>query len=246
VCAPSVRELLRVGDFRPVLQRVVASAFDVVVVLTAAACDALFDEANRHGALSGVVDALARTTIAARGPKPLLSLRRRGLTARVVTEKPHTTDELVSALSALDVARARVLLLHFGEPSDTVSTALKARGAHVEDLLLYEWSLPDDVGPLRTLISETIAGRVDAMLFTSQIQWRHLFQVADADGLAAALTKKLRDDVVVGSVGPVCSRALRAAGVVPDVMPHLPNGPSLVQALADYYAMFTPPEETTS
>jgi len=85
----------------------------------------------------------------------------------------------------------------------------------------------------------------DAALFTSQIQFRHLLSVAESRNQTTDLLRKLRDDVVVGSVGPVCSRALRAAGIVPDVMPHLPNGPSLVQALADYYSMFTPPEEIT-
>ena len=246
ICVPSVREVLRAGDFGPALERLAGGMFDLVVVLTAAAVDAMFAEAGRRGSSPGVTDALARTPIAARGPKPLLSLRRRWLVPRFVTERPHTTDELLDALSDLDVRGLRILLLHYGEPNEPLSTALTVRGAVVEDLSLYEWALPEDLGPMQTLIDDALDGRIDAMLFTSQIQFRHLLLVAHAAGLAAPLTKRLRDDVVVGSVGPVCSRALRAEGVVPDVMPNLPNGPSLVQALADYYSMFTPPEEITS
>lgn len=245
ICAPSVREVLRAQDVRPAMARIVDRRFDLVVVLTAAACEALFSEAERQGVLSDVVDSLKQTPIAARGPKPLLSLRRRGLVAAVVTDKPHTTDELMAALSARDLQGSRILLLHYGEPNDTLTAGLTSRGAHIEDLSLYEWSLPEDLAPLHTLIDDTLSGRIDAALFTSQIQFRHLLSVAESRNQTADLLRKLRDDVVVGSVGPVCSRTLRAAGIVPDVMPHLPNGPSLVHALADYYSMFTPPEEIT-
>ena len=246
VCAPSVREVLRMQDVRPAIARLIDGSFDLVVVQTAAACEALFAEAERQNVLDDVVEALKRVTIAARGPKPLLSLRRRGLAARVVTDKPHTTDELLAALSPVELEGSRPLLLHYGEPNDMLSTALSRRGARIEDLSLYEWALPVDVGPLNALIEDTLSGRIDAALFTSQIQFRHLLLVAESSGRAADLMQKLRADVVVGSVGPVCSRVLRAAGVIPDVMPSLPNGPSLVQALADYYSMFTPPEEIVS
>ena len=83
------------------------------------------------------------------------------------------------------------------------------------------------------------------MLFTSQIQLRHLMQVAGAMQLDVPLTHALRDDVIVGAVGPVRSRALRASGIVPDVMPHSPNGPSLIQAVADYVSMFDERPETS-
>jgi uroporphyrinogen-III synthase len=246
LCVPSVREVLREQDFQPVLARLVRGEFDIVVTLTAAACDALFAEAERYGVIDAVLRALASTTIAARGPKPLLSLRRRGLAARIVTDKPHTSDELLDALRTVDLLASKILLLHYGERSESLSASLASRGARVDDLSLYDWALPADLAPLHSLIDDTLRGRIDAMLFTSQVQLRHLLQVADAGGRAADLTRKLRDEVIVASVGPVCSRALRAAGIVPDVMPNLPNGPSLVQALGDYYTMFTPSEEITS
>jgi len=245
-CVPSVREVLREQDVQPMLARLVRGEFDIVVTLTAVACDALFAEAERYGVIDAVLSALTQTTIAARGPKPLLPLRRRGLAARIVTERPHTSDELLDALRAVNLQGSRILLLHYGERSESLSVALANRGARVEDLSLYDWTLPADLAPLQTLIEDTLAGRVEAMLFTSQVQLRHLLQVADAGGRAADFTRKLRDEVIVGSVGPVCSRALRAAGIVPDIMPNLPNGPSLVQALGDYYSMFTPAEEITS
>lgn len=243
ICVPSVREVLRDTDLGPLLTRLTGGGFDIVVSLTAAASDALFSEATRHNVLDEVIAALKHTTLACRGPKPMLSLKRRGLTPQIVTGKPHTIDELLEALSAVDVHGANILLLHYGEHSDVLSTALVGRGAHVEDLCLYDWALPEDLEPLETLVRDTLAGRIDAMLFTSQIQLRHLMQVATTIELNTPLTVALREHVIVGSVGPVCSRALRAVGIVPDVMPQSPNGPSLIQAVADYMSMFQEPTE---
>ena len=245
-CVPSVREVLREGDFGPMLERLVHGEFDMVVVLTAAACDALFAEAERRGVLNGVVAALQRSMLVCRGPKPLVPLKRRTLVPQVVTRKPHTTDDLLEALAPVDLAGARVLLLHYGERSESFSLALARRGAQVEDLCLYDWALPEDLAPLQGLVRDTLAGAIDVMLFTSQIQFRHLTAVAQAMNCAVELTRVLRDEVIVASVGPVCSRSLREGGIVPDVMPHAPNGPSLVQAVADYLSMFNKSEEISS
>ncbi|MFL6237599.1 MAG: inner membrane CreD family protein, partial [Thermoanaerobaculia bacterium] len=61
---------------------------------------------------------------------------------------------------------------------------------------VYRWALPDDLGPLRELLAQLLIARVDALVVTSQVQVRHLWQVAVADGLAAALPEML-----LGSVG---------------------------------------------
>lgn len=237
VCTPSLREVPRDDDVRPVLSRLVSGDFALVVVLTAAGGEALIDAASRHAMQDAVLSALGRTVVAVRGPKPLLALRKHGLAAQVVTGKPHTTQELLEALAPIALTGARVLLLHYGEPSPALTEALANRGAIVEDVRLYDWALPIDLGPLRQLMDDVIARRIDAMLFTSQVQLRHLLAVARAEQMEEALTRALRDEVIVGAVGPVCASALRAAGVIPDVTPRSPNGPSLVQALADYHSI---------
>jgi uroporphyrinogen-III synthase len=239
VCVPTVREVPSDDAVvRPAIDDVIARAFDLVIVLTAAACDALFAVAERQGSAGQLAIGLQATPIACRGPKPLLALRRKGLTAAVSTPRPHTNEELIEALAGVDLEGKRVLVLNYGERSERCSAGLAARRAVITDVALYEWALPLDTGPLERLIADAIGRRIDAMLVTSQIQYRHLLQVAQRLGHEGALIDALRDHVTVGSVGPVCSRAIRAAGVVPDVMPALPNGASLVQALADYLSMF--------
>ena len=237
VAAPAVREITRPDDFDPLLRRIVAGEFAVAIVLSGAGVTALFQEADARGLRADVRDAMAGMTLAVRGPKPLAALKPYRLTPQLMTAKPHTSDDLLTALDATPLAGVRVLMLHYGERNDAFGAAVEARGAIVEHVCLYEWALPDDTAPLRALIADIVERRLDALLFTSQVQFRHLMAVAADLGAADAVRQALARDLIVGAVGPVCASALRQGGVVPDVIPASPNSVSLVNAVAEYVAL---------
>ena len=243
ISAPAVSEQPSEEDAGPLLQRLIAGEFQMVIVLTGAGVAALFKEAERRGALEAVRAAMAQVAIVCRGPKPQAALRRQDLSPAIVTNKPHTTDELLEALTATPLDGVPVLLLHYGERNPAFTAALAARGARVADLCLYEWALPDDRAPLYDVVERVINGQVDVLLVTSQIQFRFLLQIAAETGAADALVHALREHVIVGAVGPVCASALRAGGVVPDVLPSAPNSASLVGAVADYFELTAQQEE---
>lgn len=234
VSAPSVREVPLDVDAAPLLARIVEGRYDIAVLLTAVAFTGLCDAAERHGVLPALRDAFGRLIIASRGPKPQLALRRQSLSATVVSRSPHTSAELLEALAERPLDGRTVLLLHYGERSQTLSAELKKRGAAVDDVCLYEWRLPDDVTPIQSMVRALIEDEIDAVLFTSQVQCRHLFQIASAMSLDVRLKERLQRDVIVAAIGPTCASALRAMGIIPDVMPSMPNSPSLVRAVADY------------
>lgn len=237
ILAPAVRERATTDDFRPVLTRIVNGAFEMLIALSGAGVSALFSEAERHHQLAEVREALRRMTLVCRGPKPQAAFKRQGLTVGVITPKPHTSAELLEALDTTPLQGVRALLLHYGEHNPTFSTSLAARGVTVEDLCLYEWAMPEDLTLLRTVVRDIIEGHVDALLVTSQVQFRFLLEVARQHEQAEALLDALNERVIVGAVGPVCASALRAGGVVPDVLPASPNSASLVGAVADYFEL---------
>jgi len=243
VLAPAVRERPSQDDAGPMLARVSQGHFAMAIVLTGAGVTALFAEAERRGLLEQVRQVLASMTIVCRGPKPQTALKRYGLTASLSTAKPHTSRELLDALASTNLDGVPVLLLHYGERNPVITAELTARGAMVEDVCLYEWALPEDLAPLHDMVRRVVAADVDALLVTSQIQFRHLLEIAGQAGLAGALVDALNQHVIVGAVGPVCASALRAGGVVPDVLPASPNSASLVGALAEYFELTARQEE---
>lgn len=235
ISAPAVDEIPCHDDFTQFIDGLTARRYSIAIFLNGAGLDTLMREAERRARLADALSALRQLTIACRGAKPLAILKRYGLKAQVSTARPHTSEELLRALSPMDVADRGVMLVHYGERNVAISTDLRARGARLTELCPYEWMLPQDLGPMTSVVRDAIAHRLDAVLFTSQVQCRHLFQVAAEMGVAEQLVQSLNRHVVVGAVGMVCASALEKAGVTPDIIPASPSMPALITAVAKYF-----------
>lgn len=216
---PAVREVPRLEQVPAFLDGLEAGRFDVAIFLTGVGASRLLREAQRLGRLDDAVSAFRAVTTACRGPKPSAVLRQYDVPVTVRAAEPYTTTELLEALASVPLTGRAVALLHYGERNEPLADALRQRGAVLEELCLYEWHLPEDTAPLATLVDEIIAGGIDAVTFTSQIQCRHLFTVAAEHRLSDQLADALRTRATVAAIGPVCVDALKRHGVTPQVVP---------------------------
>jgi uroporphyrinogen III methyltransferase/synthase len=144
--------------------------------------------------------ALAGVRVAAIGPGTAAALRSQGLSADVVPER-FVAEGLVEALADVPVRRA--LVARAAEARDVLPDALRARGADVDVLALYETVAE----PLDEAALEAVA-RADYVTFTSSSTVRFFF-----DAAASRLSSATR----LVSIGPVTSEALRERGRDPDV-----------------------------
>jgi uroporphyrinogen-III synthase len=234
--APAVREvrLDAGGEVEALLRALRAGEVAVVVYLTGAGASALFAEADRTGVREELVTRLRRVMNVCRGRKPWQPLRANGVPVTATAAEPFTSAEVLCSLECLVEPGAGVALLHYGERSDELAAELRARRFGVLELSLYEWRLPVDTGPLERMVDDVLAGEVDAVAFTSQVQVRHLFEIADRLGRGRELVAALAERVPVAAVGPSCAGALRAHGVEPRVVPDNPKMGPMVKALAEY------------
>ena len=235
VSVPAVREIT--ADCGPevaaLIDRLAGGQLDLIVFQTGVGVQTLLNEAEQLRRKEELIEALGRTTIVARGPKPTAVLSRNGLKPKVVVKEPFTTAELLEALQPLALAGRRIAVLHYGERNTALIEALAAGGAILQELCLYQWQLPEDLTPLRTLIDRIINREYTAIAFTSQIQARHLFQLASETGREAELRASL-NDLIVASIGPTCTSVLQSLGIEPRVEPAHPKMGPMVLALADY------------
>ncbi len=233
---PAVREGRVAGTaaVRDLLERAGHEAAPVLVFSSGVGVAALFAECRALGREGDLREVLRCATIVCRGPKPVAALRREGVDAPVRVRAPYTTAELLEALALLGVEGHLAVIVHYGERNTPLVDAVAARGARVHELLLYAWHLPEDLEPLRRLVAEIVDGQVGAVVFTSQIQARHLFHVAASMEREGALRDALRSRTVVAAVGPTCARALAALGVPPHVVPDNPKMGAMLTALADH------------
>lgn len=236
-CVPAVREIPLdcQGQVSTFIDHLAQSSLRTVVFLTGVGVIELFRVAEQLGRLAELLAALRRVTIVCRGPKPAAVLKRNSLPITLNTQEPYTTKELLEALQTLALAGTGVAVVHYGERNAVLAQALHAMGAQLEELCLYEWLLPEDVGALQTLVQHIIGQRMEAVVFTSQIQARHLFLVATDLQLTNELVQALNTCTIVASIGPTCTAALEGFGVTPHVIPEHPKMGHLVKALAEYY-----------
>lgn len=183
----------------------------------------LFEMAERLQLRPDLVAGLRRITTVCRGPKPTAALRGFGVAPTLTAREAFTSAEVIDAFASMELKGRRVLLFHYGERSDALAETLLAREAILEEQWLYRWRLPENTTDLERLVSDIIRGDVDALAVTCQIQFRHLFQIAERLGRDGDLVRALNERVVVAAVGPTCHAILQVHGVDVHVMPEHPK-----------------------
>src|SRR2546430_9585764 len=136
---------------------------------------------------------LARTTLIARGPKPIAELRKLGLTPQVGVPEPNTWREILATLDAhAPVGGLRVAVLEYGVTNEELITELERRGADVLRVALYRWDLPEDPRQLQDAVSRLATTGVDFVLFTSRRPVEHVMLTASELGLPRPLVDRAR------------------------------------------------------
>jgi uroporphyrinogen-III synthase len=212
-------------------ERLFAGHFDLVVLMTGAGLTILRNILAERYSPAVFADALRRTTIIARGPKPVAVLNEMGLAASMLVPEPNTWREIVPVIAARP--ERRIAIQGDGRPNPEFIAAIEELGAEVSVISVYRWTLPDDVGPLREAVRRIAERRCDVMLFTTSIQLDHLLDVAAEMGSAAEVKEALAEDLVIGSVGPVMNAALADYGLAPDIVPVHPKMAVLVRTAAE-------------
>jgi uroporphyrinogen-III synthase len=223
----------------PEVQRLIADICDgrvnAAVLLTGVGTRALIQAAAAMGREEEFIRCLDQRTVIARSPKPARVLRQHHIHIDVMPPEPYTSADLVQAMQELELDGKEVAVQHYGGPNSFLVRALKEKGAKVREVTLYTWGRPEDETPVLQFISDLALGAIDAVAFTSQPQVSNLLDIAADAGQEKSLREGLNGPTVVASVGPVCSRRLREAGIKVDVEPDHPHMGNLVLAVAEYF-----------
>jgi uroporphyrinogen-III synthase len=235
--APSMREIPLESnkEAQAFTRGLLSGDFDMVILLTGVGTRALTRVAETVCTRDEFVAALQGVPIVARGPKPVAALKELGLSVTLAVPEPNTWRELLAALDGkcetLPVKGQRVAVQEYGAPNTELLAALGERGAHVTQVPVYEWALPEDTGPLRSAVTAIAGGEVDVALFTTSIQVIHLLKIAAEMNLEEPVRRAFAR-ILVGSIGPVTSEELRAHGIAADFEPSHPKMGFLVNEVA--------------
>jgi uroporphyrinogen-III synthase len=234
IAAPAMRELPLSENRAPfdLLAQLEAGHFDLLILMTGVGTRTLNEALLTRFPQERILSALRQTQLVARGPKPIAALKDLGLIPAVTVPEPNTWREVLATLDgAVDLRGKRVAVQEYGIPNPELVSGLEKRGAAVATFPIYRWALPEDLSPLREGIQKILRGEVDVALFTNGAQVNHLFRVAAEDNAEERLRFAF-NNIVIASVGPVCTEVLEQFGLKPDIEPVHPKMGSLITEVA--------------
>jgi uroporphyrinogen-III synthase len=234
--APSMREvpLAQNAAALSFAERLFENQFDMLILLTGVGTRLLNQVIETRWPAGAFADALRRITVVARGPKPMAVMREWSVPVAVIVPEPNTWREILAAIEGRP--ERRVAVQEYGRRSQELIDGLLARGAEVTSIPVYQWNLPEDLGPLREAARRLAAGEVDVLLITSSAQIDHLLRIAaELNTMELNMEDAVRQAcrrIVMASIGPTTSETLADLGLPADFEPSHPKMGLLVNETA--------------
>lgn len=157
----------------------------------------------------GLSDALRGVEVAAIGPSTALALERLGLKPRV--PRLHSSLGLADELAQASRGK-RVFLLRSGQGSPALSDGLRAAGATVVDVPIYDVVLPRDLTEQRAVARRVALVGCDVFTFTSTMVFENFLRVADLEGVTREVYEEMRRGLVA-AIGEPTASAARSRGL---------------------------------
>ena len=222
--APSMQEIPweKNPDALQFGEKLFRGEIDILICLTGVGTRYLIQALETKFEKSKILAALNRCFVVARGPKPVKALKELAVKINISVPEPNTWRDVLVAMDeserAIDFENQTVAVQEYGRPNLQLVEELQKRKAKVIRVPVYRWALPNDTTPLKQAIQKIIASEIDVAVFTSAVQIDHLLRVASEMGCEREL-KSTFQEVVVASIGPICTEALNEYGIAVDLEP---------------------------
>jgi len=237
ILAPSMKEVALESNTEVFSfgEKLFAGKIDVLILLTGVGVKFLSAVLETRYPQTQILEALRKTTIVPRGPKPIRVLTEWKVPFAVTVPEPNTWREIIETLDLnkekIPLKGKVVAVQEYGAVNEELTLALEERGAKILRVPVYRWELPDDLGPLKEAIRQIAEGKADVVVFTTAVQSEHVLRVAGQMGLEQKVLNAFKK-MAVASVGPDCSEALRSRGIPVDIEPESPKMGPLVLEVA--------------
>lgn len=213
--------------------KLILNQLDILILMTGVGTKALLEILQTRYPLAEIIDALKKTIIVTRGPKPLAILKTLGVEANITVPEPNTWHDVIATLDYYrPVQGLKIAIQEYGVSKPDMIQDLQTRGADVFSVPVYRWALPEDTAPLHSAITEVVNGRIDAMVITNAAQVDHVMQLAEQDQKTELFRESCKK-IVVASIGPTASEGLKHYDLPVDFEPSHPKMGVLVKELSE-------------
>lgn len=202
-----------------------AGSFDWILFTSANGVTGFLNHVAQTG---GSLAEFRNASICAVGGATAKAARDQGFIVSLMPEK-FVAEDLFATLAAAeggDLAGKRMLLPRGNQARPDLPDALRARGAEVHEIVVYD-TVAAPISP--DAVKAIIASTPDIVTFTSSSTARNFYECFDKDELA-----RVKECAVFAAIGPVTSKTANALGLDIAIEPAQYDTPSFVQAIVDY------------
>lgn len=211
-----------------------AGKVDYTILMSTNGVKHLFAVAESISQTDALRCGLERSFVIGVGPRTAQELEAYGVHVDLVPEK-YSSEGLLEVLKPRGVKGKVIRIPRTTSATPTLTDQLTAMGADVQEIHVYESSLPVD-DALKTKFYEDLKnGRINAVLFGSGLSAKNIFKMLSEKASMEQLRRLFAEKVTVVAIGPTTAQALEELAVKVDVVPKDYLFEEALSALAEYW-----------
>jgi uroporphyrinogen-III synthase len=205
-----------------------------VILMSTNGVKYLFSAAENLNQVAELKSGLAKTFVIGVGPKTAEEIKAYGVNVGLVPEK-YSSEGLIECLKGEELSGKTIRIPRTTSATPTLTDQLRALGADVAEVHVYESGLPVDEAVKAKFTEDLSAGKIDAIVFGSGLSAKNIFKMLTEKVPMDRLKAIIADKVTVVAIGPTTADALKELGIKVDVVPKDYLFETALSALADYW-----------
>ena len=231
-------EIKGLSNFAPVkkfITELVELQVDYVIFMSTNGVKYLFDVAEKMKKTSQLKEGLAATFIVAVGPRTAEVLEKEYHVHVSLIPTKYSSEGLIECFEEGEVKGKRIRIPRTSNANPTLTEKLKKMGADVQEIYVYESSLPRDKLTKEKFYEDLTGGKIDAIIFGSGLSAKNIFKMLTEKGSMEKIHCIFDSKVTTVAIGPTTGEALKEMGVRVDVMPEDYLFEKALAALAEFW-----------
>lgn len=211
-----------------------AGKVDYVILMSTNGVKYLFRAAEEVKHIAQLHEGLRKSCVIAVGPKTAEAIAEYNVHVGMVPQK-YSSEGLLEALQNKDINGKVIRIPRTSNATPTLTDQLRARGADVAEIYVYESGLPIDDDLKANFYEDLTCGRIHAVLFGSGLSAKNIFKMLTEKAPIDKLRKVIAEKVTVVAIGPTTAESLKELGVKVDVTPVDYLFDKALDALGEYW-----------
>jgi uroporphyrinogen-III synthase len=195
-----------------------AGSVDYVILMSTNGVKYLFCAADEIGQTNQLHEGFKKSFVIAVGPKTAEAMKEYQVRVDMVPQK-YSSEGLLDAFQDKEIRGKVIRIPRTSNATPTLTEQLKARGASVEEIDVYESGLPVDEALKTKFYEDLTCGHINAVLFGSGLSAKNIFKMLTEKAPIEQLRSVIAEKVTVVAIGPTTAESLHELGVKVDVVP---------------------------